>query len=131
MDINKWNQQQLASQGIKANTVAPKAVRAVGDAKRATLHDKTVVERQDSIYVEGYGLVKTAPTELHFVYATPVTMKGWSYYCTCGSIAGIVGYGAYSKLASPTSTGMILACIRHLSTKNNVGIGIHADGSSE
>lgn len=131
MNIKDWNDRQLKARGINATSIATKAVRTVGDAKVATLYDGTKVYRSDGLYVEGYGLVKTAKTELHFVYETPAHMKGWGLYCTCGSIAGVVGYGAYSKLASPTSTGYIIACIRHLSTKNNVGVGEHADGSHE
>lgn len=131
MDTTTWNNEQLKQRGIDATAVSPKAVRTVGDAKQARLNDGTIVYRSDVLWVEGYGLVKCAPTELHFVYELPMHMKGWSLMCTCGSIAGVVGYSAYSKLASPTDTGMIIACIRHLSTKNNIGIGTHADGSTE
>lgn len=131
MDINKWNNEVLAKQGIKHKASAPKIVRSVGDAQRATLWDGTVVHRTDAIWVDGYGLIKTAPYELHFVYEAPKTHKGWGLYCTCGSIAGVVGYGAYSKLLSPTATGHIVVCIRHTTLKNNEGIGRHADGSTE
>lgn len=131
MDIKKWNDTVLKQQGINSKSISPKVVRNVGDAKRATLHDGTVVERQDYIFVDGYGLVKCANTELHFVYEIPKHMKGWGLMCSCGSIAGVVGLNAYSKLASPTSTGMIIACVRLMATKNNTGIGEHADGSHE
>lgn len=131
MNIQKWNDQVLQGQGIKTRASSPKVVRSVGDAKTAKLYDGTVVERQDLIYVENYGLVRTAPYELHFVYELPKHMKGWGLMCTCGSIAGVVGYAAYSKLAAPTDTGMIIACVRHTAVKNNMGIGEHADGSHE
>lgn len=132
MNIHEWNNKVLKSKGIKGNAAYPKAVvRTIGDAKIATLIDGTRVERVDSIYVEGYGLVPCARYELHFVYELPKHMKGWSYMCTCGSLGGIVGYAAYSKLVSPTENGLLLVCVRHTTVKQNVGIGEHADGSHE
>lgn len=131
MSVDKWNNSVLASKGIKQNGTAPKIVRNQGDLKKATLWDGTVVERQELIFVEGYGLVKCAPQSAHFVYAAPKSHKGWGLFCTCGSIAGVVGYAAYSKLASPMSDGKVIACIRMLTEKNNVGISKHADGTVE
>lgn len=131
MSINNWNNKVLASKGIKQSGVAPKIVRNQGDLQKATLWDGTVVERQELIFVEGQGLVQCAPYELHFIYVAPVTHKGWGLFCTCGSIAGVVGLSAYSKLASPTSTGKMIVCIRHTTLKQNEGIGRHADGSTE
>lgn len=131
MNIKSWNDEVLKSQGVNARSVYTRVVRSVGDAQKATLHDGTVVERQGLIYVEGYGLLQCAPYELHFVYELPKHMNGWGLMCTCGSIAGVVGYSAYTKLASPTDTGMIIVCVRHTTLKNNEGIGRHADGSSE
>lgn len=131
MDINKWNNNVLKAKGIKQSGTAPKVVRSVGDAKRATLWDGTVVERQEYLYVDGQGLIKCAPYELHFLYTAPKEHKGWGIFCTCGSIAGVVGLNAYSKLASPTSTGKMVVCIRHTTLKQNEGIGRHADGSTE
>lgn len=130
-NIKDWNDKVLASKGIKTKSASPKVVRTIGDAKRATLHDGTKVERVDAIFVDGYGLVQCVNTELHFVYKLPDSMKGWGLMCTCGSLAGVVGYDAYSKLASPTYSGMIIACVMLLTTKNNTGIGEHADGSHE
>lgn len=130
-DINKWNNEVLKRQGIKGSGNAPKVVRSVGDAKRATLYDGTVVERTDAIFVDGYGLVKCAPYSVHFLYETPSRIKGWRYYCTCGSIAGCVGYGVYSSLVSPKSNEYILVCVRHMATKQNTGHGFHADEMPE
>ena len=134
-DINKWNKEILGMQGHSRNTIpSTKVVRNVGDLKQAKLWDDTVVERVDYIFVDGYGLVKTAPYELHFIYEVPKRHRnkyGWGLYCTCGSIAGVVGLSAYSKLAAPTSSGMMAVCIRHTTLKNNEGIGRHADGSTE
>jgi len=131
MTITDWNDKVLKRQGVNARSAAPKIVRSVGDAKRATLHDGTVVERVEMIWVDGYGLVKCAPYELHFIYQLPRHIPGWGLMCTCGSIAGVVGYNAYTKLASPTDTGMIIVCVRHTTLKNNEGIGRHADESTE
>lgn len=131
MDINKWNNSVLAKQGVKHKAQSFKVVRSVGDAKRATLPDGTVVERKESIWVDGYGLVKCAPYELHFIYEVPKHLPGWGLMCTCGSLAGVVGFGAYSKLLSPTATGHMIVCIRHTTLKNNEGIGRHADDSAE
>src|SRR5687768_11161398 len=131
MTITDWNDKVLKRQGVNARSAAPKIVRSVGDAKRATLHDGTVVERVEMIWVDGYGLVKCAPYELHFIYQLPRHIPGWGLMCTCGSIAGVVGYNAYTKLASHTDTGMIIVCVRHTTLKNNEGIGRHADESTE
>jgi hypothetical protein len=130
MDINKWNDNVLKAKGIKQSGTAPKVVRNQGDLQRATLWDGTVVERQEFLF-DGKELVRCAPYELHFIYAAPKEHKGWGLYCTCGSIAGTVGLNAYSKLASPTSTGKMIVCIRHTTLKQNEGIGRHADGATE
>jgi hypothetical protein len=132
VNIDKWNNQVLKSKGINAVAQNIKVVRSIGDVQELTLWDGvTKVHRQDYIFVEGYGLVKCCPYELYFIFQTPDKMKGWSLYCGCGSIAGVVGMRAYSKLAFPTDTGHMIVCIRHQATKNNVGIGSHADGSTE
>lgn len=131
-DINKWNQALLETKGVRYPVRKSQVTRNVGDLKKATTWDGVVVERTDYIYTGENGLVKCAPYELHFIYEIKdVTKRGWGLFCTCGSIAGVVGLGAYSKLASPTSDGKMLVCIHHTSTKNNTGTGEHADGSRE
>ena len=131
-DIDKWNTEMLSTQGVTHKGIAPTISRNQGDLQRATLPDGTVVRRQSDLFVNGE-LVKCIDTELHFVYLTPDTdtNKGWGIWCTCGSIAGVVGWKAYSKLASPSQTGKIVACLRLLATKQNTGVGEHADGSHE
>lgn len=132
MNIVKWNNEVLKHQKIPHGSAYPKAiVKVVGDLQQATLIDGTVVHRTESIYVDGFGLIPCAPYELHFIYELPKHFKGWGLMCTCGSIAGVIGYNAYSKLAAPTATGHIIACVRHTTLKNNIGIGRHADGSTE
>lgn len=132
-EIHTFNTEQLRANGVSQFAQpAYKTVRNVGDLKQATLWDGTVVERREHIFVNDvYGLVKCAPYELHFIYETPKTIPGWGLYCTCGSIAAVVGMTAYSKLASPTDTGHMLVCVRHTTLKQNEGIGRHADGSTE
>jgi len=131
MKINEWNNRVLKEKGINTASRPYSVVRSIGDAQTATLWDDTVVKRQEYIFVVGEGLIRCAPYELHFIYETPKTHKGWGLYCTCGSIAGVVGLNAYSKLASPTDTGKMIVCIRHTTLKQNEGIGRHADGSTE
>lgn len=131
-NIHQWNTDQLKSKQTGVNAAFPKAVvRVIGDLKKATLVDDTVVERVDAIFVEGYGLVKCIPYELHFIYEVPKHFKGWKYMCTCGSIAGVAGAKAYSKLITPSGSGLMLVCVRHSTTKSNEGIGHHADESTE
>ena len=131
-DTKDWNEQVLKSKGLEYKGTPPKIARNQGDLQQATLPDGTIVRRQEFIVVNDE-FVKCIDTELHFVYETPDTVKnkGWGLWCTCGSIAAVVGYGAYSKLASPSTTGKVLACVRLLATKENTGIGEHADGSHE
>lgn len=131
--LGLWNKTQLKMNGMDDVSVRPYSyVRSVGDLKEAELWDGTRVHRTDDMFVnDTYGVVKCAPYELHFIYQVPENHKGWGLMCTCGSIAGVVGLNAYSKLASPTSTGLMIVCLHHNSTKNNVGIGEHADGSHE
>ena len=131
MDIKKWNEEELKKNGFSAPVRPYSRVRSLGDLKKATLWDETVVERQDYLYVGGYGMVKCCPYELHFIYKVPDSHYGWGLMCTCGSIAGVVGYKAYSKLMLPTSTGQMIVCLRHNTLKDNEGIGRHADGSTE
>ena len=128
--IHSFNLEQLKNNGVSVIAQpAYKTVRNVGDLKKATTWDGTVVERREHIFVGGYGLVKCCPYELHFVYETK--SYGWGLYCTCGSIAAVVGAKAYSKLMTPGGTGLMVVCIRHSTTKQNDNIGRHADESTE
>lgn len=109
-------------------------IRSWGDKGSAVTHDGLRVERQEHIFVDTYGLVKCIPYELHFIYEDKSTQLGrWAYMCTCGSLAGIVSYNDMKSLMTVDGTeyGYVLACIAHLTTKQNTGNGYHADGSHE
>lgn len=105
-----------------------------GDKNSAITHDGLKVERQELIYAEGYGMVKCIPYELHFVYEDKSKKKGrWAFMCSCGSLAGIVSYNEMKSLMTVQGieAGYVLACIAHLSSKQNTGIGRHSDNSTE
>jgi len=109
-------------------------IRSWGDKNSAITHDGLKVERQELLYAEGYGMVKVIPYELHFIYEDKSRKKGrWAFMCTCGSIAGIISYKEMVKLMTVVGNevGYVLACISHTTSKQNVGVGKHADGSTE
>lgn len=107
-------------------------IRSWGDKNSATTHDNLKVERSAYLYAEGYGLVTCAQYELHFIFEDKSNKIGrWAYLCTCGSIAGIVSYKELVGLVSPELGEYILVCIAHTASRQNVGIGSHADGSHE
>lgn len=105
-----------------------------GDKNSAVTFDGLKVERQEILFAEGYGIVKCIPYELHFVYEDKSKKKGrWAFMCTCGSIAGIISYKEMKQMMTVegTETGYVLACIAHTASKQNTGIGRHADGATE
>ena len=105
-----------------------------GDKNSAVTFDNIKVERQELIYAEGYGMVKPIPYELHFIYEDKSKKKGrWAFMCTCGSIAGIISYKEMTQMMTVegTEAGYVLACVAHTASKQNTGIGRHADGSTE
>jgi hypothetical protein len=114
-------------------------IRSFGDKNTATTHDGDKVERQEYFYCGGYGMVRTAPYELHFIYQDPRAMDNhprkiigrWQFMCTCGSLAAIVSYKELVGLVSPELGEYILVCNHHMSLKKNTGIGRHADNSTE
>lgn len=104
-------------------------VRVAGIPKKATLFDGTVVSRADDDYIwvflgDSLKKIKGAEYDNHFCYSTPQHIIGWSPMCTCGGMAGVVGYDAYKQDASATDSGMMVVCQSHVNT------GKHADGSS-
>ena len=107
-------------------------IRGWGDKNKATTHDNLEVERQEYLFIEGYNMVKCVPYELHFTYEDKSKKRGrWVFMCTCGSPAGIVSYKAMAGMMSPTLGEYVLCCLAHTSSKQNTGIGRHADGSTE
>ena len=108
------------------------SIRSWGDKNSATTHDGLKVERQDYIFIEGYGMVKCVPYELHFVWEDKSGKRGrWVFMCSCGSPAGIISYKAMSGMMSPELGEYVLCCLAHTTSKMNTGIGRHADNSSE
>ncbi len=137
---NKWqktklnNFKYLPKMGSDQAPVTEFAtIKSFGDKNSAVTHDGLKVERQEFIYAEGYGVVKCVPYELHFVFEDKSKKKGrWSYMCTCGSIAGIVAWKELKNLMTVTGEhGYAMVCIAHTASKQNIGVGTHADGSHE
>jgi hypothetical protein len=109
-------------------------IRSWGDKNKAITHDGLEVRRLDSVYIEGYGVVTMTQYELHFLYEDKSKKIGrWTYMCSCGSPAGIVSYNSpINKLMSKPSEGdFILVCLAHTTSRDNVGVGKHADNSTE
>lgn len=107
-------------------------IRSWGDKNHAVTHDGIEVERQEYLFVGGYGMVRTLPTTMHFIYEDKSKKYGrWTWMCTCGSISGVVSYKELKGLISPELGEYVLACIHGLSNKQNTGIFRHADGSTE
>ncbi len=115
------------------------SIRSFGDKNTAITHDGDKVERQELLYVEGYGLIPCTPYELHFVYIdprsenTPRRIIGrWGLMCTCGSMAGVISYNELKTLMTVNGQrGYIIGCHAHTQAKHVTGVGKHADGSSE
>lgn len=107
-------------------------IRSFGDKNSAVTHDGLRVERQEYLFVEGYGMVRCLPTTLHFIYEDKSKKIGrWAFMCTCGSLGGIIAYDEIKEFITTESTGYLLACIHGVTNKQNTGIFRHADGSSE
>lgn len=132
-NINQINRSLLSNVGELATKPESYArIRSWGDKNKAITYDGLEVERQEYIYVDGYGLVRCLPTSLHFVFEDKSKKIGrWLYMCTCGSISGIVSYKELKGLISPELGEYVLVCIHGLSHKQSTGIFKHADGSSE
>lgn len=132
--IEEKNRELLRSMGVPVKMMPQSftRVRSVGDKNTAYTVDGDKIERQEYIFHEGYGMVRCVPYELHFVYEEKSGKKGrWGYMCTCGSIAGIISYKEVKTLMSMEAHGYILACIAHTASRQNTGVGRHADGSTE
>lgn len=70
-------------------------VHHIGEVKKVTLANGTVVNRPDAIFVPEYGaMIPCAPYDNHFIYENPDTSEGSSaYVCTCGNPAVIAPPG--------------------------------------
>lgn len=90
-------------------------IKHAGEAKKATLVDGTVVNRQEFIFVPDWGaMVKCADYQDHFIFENPDKSEGSSaYLCTCGNVAVI----------APPSPAGLFVCLFDL----NSGLkGYHA-----
>ena len=109
-------------------------IRIHGDLNRAKTADGKEVFRADYLWFPEWGIapIKCCPYSVHFIFDDPVKEVGhWTPMCTCGGPAGIVGYGVYTKLMSPTYNGEMIVCLTHMKVFEATGRGIHADGTSE
>lgn len=63
-----------------------------GQPNQAKFEGHTVV-RQEKIFAGEFGLIPCAPYDDHFVFEIPKALSNrlgmWSYWCTCGSVAGV------------------------------------------
>lgn len=108
------------------------SIRSWGDKNSAITYDGLKIERQEYFFIEGYGMVYAVPYELHMVYEDKSRKIGrWIFMCSCGSPAGIVSYKAMSGMMSPKLGEYVMCCLAHTASKANVGVGKHADGSTE
>ena len=109
-------------------------IRHHGDLNKAWTADGKEVYRQDTLWFPEWQMypIKCCPYSVHFIFDDPIKKVGhWTPMCSCGSPAGIVGYGIYTKLMSPTITGEMIVCLTHMKTFEATGKGIHADGMRE
>ena len=104
-------------------------IRARGEANKAETLDGFHVVRADWIFFDNK-LVHCAPYDNHFIYEDPTGKPHrWHQMCTCGSPAVCVGYKAYERdgsvttSAESTAPGEMFVCYIHAVT------GRHAEGS--
>lgn len=104
-------------------------IRKRNSANDAETLDGFHVDRADWILFDGK-IVHCAPYDNHFLYEDPSGKPHrWHQMCTCGSPAVCVGYKAYERDGSVTTSsessapGEMFVCYIHATT------GRHADGS--
>ena|SRR3972149_3704046 len=130
--IKEGNWELLSSMGGVQKPKDFARIRSFGDKNTATTWDGLKVERQESLFVEGFGMVRVLPTTMHFIFEDKSKKLGrWAFMCTCGSLGGIVSYKELGDLVSPELGEYVLVCVNGLAYKQNVGIFKHSDGSSE
>lgn len=109
-------------------------IKSWGDKNKAITHDGVTVERQEYFFFPelSQNMIRAVPYELHFIFEDKSHKRGrWTLMCTCGSPAGVVSYRDMNKLMSPTLGELVICCLAHNASKDNTGIGRHADGSTE
>lgn len=101
-------------------------VRHAGQVDVGMTVDGIPVHRQDKIWVEEgekSRFIACPSDDMHFIFIDPNWKKivgRWFAYCTCGSIAVIVGSLAYKEYSSPSMEGTIkgemLICYEYAQT---------------
>jgi hypothetical protein len=118
--INKTPDKQTSLLAAFKDAKPPKIVRSVGDLN-TVIADGEPFYRHDKIRIPDMGNILCAPYDNHFVFRDTRKL-GWTLFCTCGSVAVVIGYDAYKKDASPGPE--MLVCYAH------AGGNRHADGST-
>lgn len=96
-------------------------IKIAGRAKRANLAGETIY-RQDVIFVESErAWFRIIDTQEHFCYRQS-RFLGPMLMCTCGSVANIYGFEAYSQFQS-VNMGRIICCQSLIDNRR------HADGT--
>jgi hypothetical protein len=75
-------------------------IRYRGQANKATF-EGVEIRREEAIYAGQWGMVRCAPYDEHFVFQIPpsrLKYGRWETFCTCGSMAGIVGFAGEGKM---------------------------------
>lgn len=96
-------------------------IRHYGRAVRANLQGETIYREDLVYYPSERRTFRILDTQDHFCYRQN-RFQGPTLMCTCGSMAGIYNFEAYSQFQS-VNMGRIICCT-HL-----VENGCHADGS--
>lgn len=97
-------------------------IRVHGKPRQVAIQGK-VFDYQEKIWVQvERNWFEQLDYDNHFIFKQDINY-GAALMCTCGGVAGIFGYEAYSKYSS-TNRGRLLCCVNHAQT------GFHTDGST-
>jgi hypothetical protein len=118
--INKAPDKQQAVLAAFKDAKPPKIVRVVGDLN-SIIADNKRFYRHDRIHIPDMGNILCASYDNQFIFRDTRKL-GWTLFCSCGSVAVVVGYDAYKKDASAGPE--MLVCYAH------AGGNRHADGST-
>jgi hypothetical protein len=103
----------------------PQVVRNHNDPYKAITLNGVPIFRQKEIFLPSHHThVPVLQTSMHFCFRDSSRPRGSTLFCTCGSMAVVVGYEAYHRVNSFIGHEVI-AC------HNYIQYGKHADGSHE